>query len=137
MARPKSKAYNSKGHYIRQPITPFKSQAYKGVSNNAKLIFHLMACGYTGYNNGSIVATFEGFKSLFGLSISKRTFYHCIDELIKSDLVFRVVKGHKGTASRFALCLWPIDDTDDVRLSPNIKPSKEPLERYLRHENND
>ena len=132
MAKPKPSQVN--GHYIKLPTKVFKSVAYKSISNNAKLLFELMAKGYTGFNNGSIVATFDGFKSLYGISMAKRTFYKCIAELVAADLVFCIIKGHKGRVSRYALCLWAIDDTDDVRYSKDYQHSKQPIEKYLRHE---
>lgn len=93
-----------------------------------------MSMGYNGYNNGSLVATFEGFKKIYGIRIAKRTFYKCINELIKAYLVFRVIKGHRGRVSRYALCIWPIDETDDVALSPTYKPGSKPITKYLKHE---
>lgn len=136
MAKPKSKSHKIQGHFIQLPTRPFKSAAYKRLTNNAKLIFDLMAKGYDGYNNGSLVATFDGFKQLYGISLAKRTFYQCINELIKADLVFRIYKGHKGKVSRYALCLWPIDETDDVMESKDFRPTNSAIEKYLRHEKN-
>jgi len=132
MARPKPSLV--KGHFVKEPTAPFKSEAYKSLSNNAKLIFDLMAKGYTGFNNGSIIATYDGFKSIYGLKVGKAGFYKCISELIQKDLVFRIVKGHKGRVSRYALCLWAIDETDDVTNSKDYCPTKEPIKRYERHD---
>ncbi len=134
MAKPLSNSNRINGHYIKLPTTPFKSQAYKDITPNAKLLFGLMALAYTGYNNGSIVATWQGFKSLYGFSASKQTFYRLIKELIEMDLVLRTYKGHKGRVSRYGLALWGLDKTDDVLESKDYQPGKAPIERYLRHE---
>lgn len=138
MAKPKSKSNFITGHYIKLPLakkqSPFKSEAYKSVSNTAKLIYVLIHFGYDGFNNGSLTAGHNSFKRLYGLSVSKATFYKCIKELIDHDLLFRIVKGKRGLASRYAVTTYAIDDVDDLKYSNQYKAGTKPITKYLRHE---
>jgi hypothetical protein len=138
MAKPKSKSGYIVGHYIKLPLasnhSPFKSEAFRQVSNNAKLIYHFIHYGYDGFNNGSLTAGYESFKRLYGLSISKATFYRSVKELMDYDLLFRIVKGKKGIASRYAVATYPIDDVDDLKYSTEYKKGSKPITKYLRHE---
>ena len=138
MAKPKSKSSFIVGHYIKLPLenkhSPFKSEAFRKVSNNAKLIFNLIHYGYNGFNNGALTAGYDSFKRLYGLSISKATFYKCIKELMDYDLLFRIVKGKKGVASRYAVSSYAIDDVDYLKYSTEYTKGSKAITKYLRHE---
>jgi len=138
MAKLKSKSSYIVGHYIKLPLekkhSPFKSEAFRQVSNNAQLIFHFIHYGYNGFNNGSLTAGFDSFKRLYGLNVARATFYKCIKELMDYDLLFRVVKGKKGIASRYAVATYAIDDVDDLKYSAEYSKGSKPITKYLRHE---
>jgi hypothetical protein len=134
MGNRRKRGHKIQGHFIALPSELHKSFAFRKVSNTAKLIYYTLAMGYNGRNNGELALSFETARDVYGLSASKQTFYRALNELIEMDLVFRIVKGAKGTASRYALTSWKIDDVDSLTHQATFKPTFQPLKKYEKHD---